>query len=923
MSTIPPAGSKPSSDMLHATLAIDNISLTLVNVLAPTFTHHNDGSTSDPNAKGAALKQKCPFTHASVCFERIGKKGSRRSTRWMTTTYPQIGDDIDELASTANKSSFDRVLYFGSMSNMYFPIQVRAESQATLEKAYSAARTEKGHLIRQGSTMTTGSPSTFNAVSGASAMFAASAGDDGLRVAAKSKHPLICTVRCFDIDKAKLDFEAAESSYFQQGKPFYNAKVSEFTSGIDVDIAACINNALKLRGSTGDDASQTQMDNSSIHSNTADPMTYQERSVVNKDGSITYTVNILVAPTAVVSLVKVSQQGPVTIRLQFTARCERLSIEDDIQREILSVDNIVKKIRRATSALGLTELTPAQITLAKQLDEVLHDGDAAVDEEPITDLKGNNPPTLFSLRMYNNRRHAAINIERETVVRGGGKPSGGQTTEAMFPPYDEPINLLDPSNGTRVIATNESFITANSSASPSMNHFGDDGGAFAEGIPGGTDNIAGSGFDREAGDEGANTADDPDANSLTGLLKYIHPATMAKYVQIAESGARRNPSVPTPQVPSFARNRHYTNTFHDYCIVLDSISLNVSMITSSNIPGVNNTSSYGLGFFADITSGSPANYPPFMCPALLEPDASGNICFALPEGQKPRDVTSTTQSSTGGAMTAESIDKSWCIFSCRSSCYSNLAVGRREIVTSRFKTVTDDTAVSPIPGGTIQSKLIPSAAAAKPSATKSQIIRAPTIPKHSPEFGSPTCIGQHENGLCKSSQKAKLVFCLVRVSKDDAGVARPCSEAANFQALDLAAEVLNVENYPHDGVVYKIRFNYGETLQFRLRRRCFRAPLVHLSALLQAPLSSHLATPQSKKSSPTKAASPTQQVATQDAIQLDGELQNESLSVHDSPERENTIENEAPQPEAEVTLEGQQGDSAPTSQPRLYSPQTK
>eukprot|EP00164_Ancoracysta_twista_P024556 GFYU01046617.1.p1 GENE.GFYU01046617.1~~GFYU01046617.1.p1 ORF type:complete len:356 (+),score=-1.34 GFYU01046617.1:72-1070(+) len=317
--------------------------------------------------------------------------------------------------------------------------------------------------------------------------------------------------------------------------------------------------------------------------------------------------------------------------------------------------------------------------------------------------------------------------------------------------------MLDPTNGTRCIATNESFMTAantssvSTSVAASMEHFRDSHhlqDAFAEGIPGGSDQIdnnqnnededgdymaaSGGGDNYDSGNAGGGGP-----QSLTGLVQYIHPSTMARAAAAASSSgtSATSPSTPTPLVPSFSRNRHNTHSYHDYCIVLDSIILNTSMVstTTTSVPshaggggGLGRVCSYGMGFFADTTSGTPANHPSFVCPKLLEPDSQGLMCFAPAEGSSivsfhdeakrssspspntPTDEPLKSPSSTVAADDDVNNHKSWVIFSCRSASYSNMAVGRREIVTSRFKTVgdADDDCISPIASSTLLAKSV-------------------------------------------------------------------------------------------------------------------------------------------------------------------------------------------------------------------------
>ena len=83
-------------------------------------------------------------------------------------------------------------------------------------------------------------------------------------------------------------------------------------------------------------------------------------------------------------------------------------------------------------------------------------------------------------------------------------------------------------------------------------------------------------------------------------------------------------------------------------------------------------------------------------------------------------------------------------------------------------------------------------------------------------------------GPAKVSQKAQLSFGIIRVDEQNAWT----TESAFTQPIDLAAEVINVENYPDEGVLFSAVFSRGERICFRLRRRCFADPQLHMSPLL-------------------------------------------------------------------------------------------
>ena len=76
------------------------------------------------------------------------------------------------------------------------------------------------------------------------------------------------------------------------------------------------------------------------------------------------------------------------------------------------------------------------------------------------------------------------------------------------------------------------------------------------------------------------------------------------------------------------------------------------------------------------------------------------------------------------------------------------------------------------------------------------------------------------NGLCKSSKKCQVAFSLFVTE----GAHSTMHVMREEDLLDLSTEVLSAECFPEDGRVRSMKFPYGETLYFRIRRVCFEAP---------------------------------------------------------------------------------------------------
>lgn len=92
------------------------------------------------------------------------------------------------------------------------------------------------------------------------------------------------------------------------------------------------------------------------------------------------------------------------------------------------------------------------------------------------------------------------------------------------------------------------------------------------------------------------------------------------------------------------------------------------------------------------------------------------------------------------------------------------------------------------------------------------------------------------NGLCKSSLKSTMAFCLI---------VRGCEADESTQTymvssdrVDLAREVLNIENYPVEGRVFSARFDYGEVLHVRLRKCSINGEAHYNTPLLNATIRS-------------------------------------------------------------------------------------
>ena len=144
--------------------------------------------------------------------------------------------------------------------------------------------------------------------------------------------------------------------------------------------------------------------------------------------------------------------------------------------------------------------------------------------------------------------------------------------------------------------------------------------------------------------------------------------------------------------------------------------------------------------------------------------------LAVEGGVATVDFSQLQHATTSDALERNPVD--FCIVSVDSKSYNNVTVGNRIISSSRFKT--------------------------------------------------------GEKGLCKPSLKAQLVLCLIR--SDGAG--NKSLEVNEDASLDLAGEVMNIETVPDEGVVRRTNFSYGESLYYRIRRRCFVDPTRHGDRLL-------------------------------------------------------------------------------------------
>lgn len=234
-------------------------------------------------------------------------------------------------------------------------------------------------------------------------------------------------------------------------------------------------------------------------------------------------------------------------------------------------------------------------------------------------------------------------------------------------------------------------------------------------------------------------------------------------------------------------SKNFRPHYHEYAIVLDAISLDVTLSTASDIQR------FGFGFFVDVTNGTPSTKMEYLCGALRAPEDSETVAKRVREANAASSAFSVagginTVFLANGSCQGRSVcdfstipittdspsekEASWVICSCDSESYSNVAIGNRTMCTSRFKTDND--------------------------------------------------------GRCRSTQKAQLSFGIIRVDKSNEW----STEVAWTQPVDLAEEIINVENFPDDGISFASKFAYGEKVTFRLRRRCFDQPELHLSPVL-------------------------------------------------------------------------------------------
>lgn len=178
---------------------------------------------------------------------------------------------------------------------------------------------------------------------------------------------------------------------------------------------------------------------------------------------------------------------------------------------------------------------------------------------------------------------------------------------------------------------------------------------------------------------------------------------------------------------------------------------------------------YGFGFFTDVSNGIDRK-------KLTHYTREFKKAQLMPDGTSMFvDFTGHVTHDETGAAARNPVDVA--IVSSESTSYSNVLVGRRTISTSRFK--TDE------------------------------------------------C-----EQLCKSSMKCTLVLAFLWRAPD-ASIQEAIMEALPSQKIDLAKEILNVEDFPDDGVVRCVASSYGERLYFRLRRRCFEGPRFYGTPLLE------------------------------------------------------------------------------------------